>query len=185
MPNRPSPPFRRIAPNFEQLLWPVGLMVPGWWALASEDLIWTSVGTLAVPRGFLGAFRFGQKVYTCGGMTPPSANTDFDTVEEFDVQSYQPGLLPNLHLPQVLGLPVVAGSSAFYVVNAAAPGISSPPFKACYEIKSPAGPWNSKAAPPQGQICEAAAAGPDGKIYVIGGIKPDAGATYLNIFQCF
>src|SRR5262249_48040633 len=29
------------------------------------------------------------------------------------------------------------------------------------------------------------AAGPDGKIYVIGGIKPNAGATYLNIVQCF
>jgi N-acetylneuraminic acid mutarotase len=57
--------------------------------------------------------------------------------------------------------------------------------KACYEIDSPAGPWNKKADMPQGQNCQTAAAGPDGKIYVIGGIKPSAGATYLNIVQCF
>jgi N-acetylneuraminic acid mutarotase len=153
------------------------------------SMTWNAVGSLNTGRGCLGAALLGQKVYTFGGSMPPGDVEQWlDIIETFDVQTHQSKLLP-LHLPQAMTRLVVARGPAasIYVTGGAG-------YNTCYELNS-AGALTQKTNMPKRQYCSAGAVGPDGKIYVMGGLDPgnypypslvDSWKwTILKTVQCF
>lgn len=149
-----------------------------WWPKRGDDIEWKTVpvGTMATPRGYLGAALVGHKVYTIGGRSPESQGA-LDTVEAFDIQSCESVTLPDLHLPHGRsGAAIVrVAAGAAYVCGGA--DEHNGQAATCYECTLPGGSWHSKADMPQAVVCAAGATDADGRVYVIGGLD---GVTYLK-----
>jgi hypothetical protein len=154
-----------------------------WWPKRGADIVWktTPVGTLATPRGFLGAALAGHKVYTFGGQTPESQGA-LDTVESFDIESDQSVALPNLHLPHARSSAAVVKVASGSVYVCGGGDAHNGQAATCYECIPPGGPWHAKADMPQTAVCVAGAADSDGRVYVIGGLQ---GVTPSKAVQRF
>jgi len=152
-----------------------------WWPKRGTDIAWktTAVGNLATPRGYLGAALMDQKIYTFGG-SKPDPQTPLATVESFDIQTHHSTAVPNLQMPhgRAAAAVIKMPSGQVYVCGGGSDGETS--SKTCYECLLPNGPWNARSDMLQAASCSAAAPGPDGKVYVIGGLRGD---TYWKTVQ--
>lgn len=142
-----------------------------WWPKRGADIEWktTPVGTMATPRGYLGAALVGHKVYTIGGKSPESLGA-LNTVEAFDIQSCASVTLPDLSLPHGRSSAVVVKVAAGAVYVCGGADEHNGHAATCYECTPPGGPWHGKAEMPHAVVCAAGAADTDGRVYVIGGL---------------
>ena len=152
-----------------------------WWPKPNADVTWKLVGTLATPRGDLGATIAGQRIYSFGGEQPESA-APMDTVEAFDILTDHSVALASLQMPQgVMGAGVIRTASGKVLVFGG--HVIWTATKSCIGCLPPAGPWHAMADLPHAAGFASGALGPDGKVYAIGGL--DDKNKYLKIVQRF
>lgn len=194
--------------------WPYGGVTPQ----GGGDVTWSLAGVLQKPRGFLGAAFYSgpdgsfkkapsvSYIYTFPGCVPVQSTPPLNAIEIYDIETGQSTLHSILEGPAFSGA-VVVGLGPHIVPSKTLLGpLSSalvvggegwidwdpaqqPYFsKQCWELALTAYGWGLNADMPQSQPFAAGAVGPDGRIYVMGGLQlppvDNLNPVYYNTVQC-